>query len=69
MLYKATKKFLELGIENNYHFLTCEQYFDLRNGKEVECKPRPYLIEGGYVERVEKVKKYRELKGEKDNGS
>lgn len=66
MLYKATKKFIELGIENNYHFLSCDDYFDLRAGKEVDCKPRQYLIDDGYVERVGFKKK--ELKGDKDNG-
>ena len=71
MLYKATEKFQELGIENSYHFLTCEQYFDLRSGKEVECTPRPYLIEGGYVEKVGlKIREVkREVKGDKDNGA
>ena len=64
MLYKATKKFLELGIENSYQFLTCEQYFDLRSGKQVDCNPRQYLIDGGYVVAVKEHK----VKGEKDNG-
>jgi hypothetical protein len=57
MLYRATKKFLELGVENNYQFLTCEEYFALRRGEAVECKPRPYLLEGGYVEPASKKRK------------
>ena len=50
MKYKATKKFLkELGIENNYQFLTVDEYFALKRGESVECNPRPFLIENEYL--------------------
>jgi hypothetical protein len=53
--YKATEKFKELGIENNYQFLTVEQYFNLLGGRitEIQLSNRnQYLIKDGYIEKV-----------------
>ena len=53
MLYKATKEFQSLGIENNYQGLTCDDYYALRAGESVELGLVPAkLLEGGYIEKV-----------------
>ena len=55
MKYKATKKFLELGIENSYQGLITNEYFDLRAGAEVELREVPkHLLEGKYIEKAPK---------------
>jgi len=51
--YKATEKFQKLGIDSSYQGLETWQYYDLRNGKEVEIKQIPILlIEGKFLEEV-----------------
>ena len=54
--YKATAKFKkELGIENNYQYLTSHIYYELLAGAEVELKlneHNQYLIEDDYLEAV-----------------
>ena len=61
MKYKATKKFLELGIENSYQGLITNEYFDLRAGAEVELRKVPkHLLEGKYIEEVKPKKGVKE---------
>lgn len=65
MKYKATKDFQKLGIDNSYQGLETRQYFDLREGKEVEIKQVPIpLIEGKFIEEV-KIKKTDKISKEK----
>ena len=51
--YKATEKFKELGIDNSYQGLETWQYYDLRNGKEIEIEYVPFfLLDHKFVEEV-----------------
>ena len=53
--YKATKKFKELGIENNYQHLATDIYYKLLAGAAVELKlneHNQYLVEDDYLEAV-----------------
>lgn len=53
MKIKATEKFKELGIENNYQHLETEQYYSLRRGENVDLKNvPPHLLAGEFVEKV-----------------
>lgn len=56
MKYVATKKFNELGSENNHQGLERDDYHALKDGNAVECTPPKRLIEGKYLEAV-KAKK------------
>jgi len=57
MKYKATEKFRELGIDSSYQGLQTWQYFDLRNGKEVEIKQVPIkLLQFKYIKEIKKNK-------------
>ena len=57
MKYKATDKFKELGIEDNYQGLETHQYFNLLGGRLVEIKTPPKrLLEGKYIEKVKEIK-------------
>lgn len=64
--YKATEKFQKLGIDSSYQGLETWQYFDLREGKEVEIKQVPILLlEQKFVEEVKKEK----ISKEKNHGN
>ena len=56
--YKATEKFKELGIDNSYQGLETWQYYDLRNGKEIEIEQVPIrLLELKFIKEIKKIKK------------
>lgn len=58
MKIKATRKFLELGIENSYQGLKTDDYYALRNGKTIELSQAPsHLLGGKYIEKVKEYKK------------
>ena len=57
--YKATKKFKELGIENDYQHLATENYFKLREGEAVELElneHNQYLVNDKYIEKLKEAK-------------